>query len=435
VLSTSDKYISTAIRFEDDLTVGSATAQIPALDHDFSQPVSMGEADLEYSATLTAGTLQLDIANQTNLSPDIDITFPDLVLGGVPLTIQRSLTAISSRSVTIDLTGYELRPTDSTLPQEIMIEASAAVAGTAPSHLTVDQDDQFIVDASLSGLTFGSVSGVFDAVTTTLEPTEHEIDVPQGFDSLQLVSAVLTINIENGLELPGNLNITLLGNNGKTLPINGLIAPGAPGLPAVTQIIDTTVANFLSPMPSVVTISGDAGFGDGVAEGTIRTGDYIRADIDILAPVEVIIPHTVVEPDIESEEIDQDDIDKVVGHVIEAKLIYNVINHMPVGATVNLFLGSDSATLVSDPEVSFVDDIFVLAAPTTGSIASDTISTGYQEVIIDSADVHVLENSPLYIGTQLVLEDSNGQPVKLTANDYLTIIGRVEVEYRFDGDL
>ncbi len=434
VLSTADKYLMTVIRFENDLTVGSATAQIPALSHSFSQPVALGEADVIYGATLTSGTLQLDIANQTNLSPDIDITFPDLVLSGTPLTVQRSLSPISSSSVTVDLTGYELRPTDSTLPQEIVIQALAAVAGTAPSHVAVDRSDQFIIDAGLSNLTFGSVTGVFGAVNTTLTPTQHDIDVPNGFDSLQLVSAALTLSIENGVELPGNLLITLLGNNGKTLDISGLIAPGTFAAPVVTRIIDTTVADFLSPMPSQITVSGNAGFGDGVSEGSIRAGDYIRADIDILAPVEIIIPRTEVEPDIEAEEIDQEDIDAVTGHIIEAKLIYNVVNHMPIGATVNLFLGPDSATLLSDPEVSFIDDIFVLAAPTLASIASDTISTGFQEVTIDSADVHVLEHDTLYIATQIILEDSNGLPVKLTANDYLTVTGRVEVEYRFDGD-
>ncbi len=434
VLSTSGKNLTTTVRFDGALTAGAATAEIPALSRDLSQAVTLGENDAVYRATLTSGSLQLAIANQTNLTADLDITLPDMVLTGTPLNIQRTLSPISSQSVAVDLTGYELTPIDSTVPQDVRIDVTASVAGTAPQQVTVSQSDQFMVDAGLSNLVFGTVTGVFSTVGTTLEPTQHEIDVPQGLDSAQLVSAILTLSIENAIELPGDLNLTLQGNNGKSLVIAGAISAGTVESATTTVLVDSTVADFLSPVPSIITLSGSAGFGDGVSESTIRTGDYIWASIDILAPLEIIIPETTVEPDIEREKIDQDDIDAITDHVIEARLLYNVINHMPLGATVDLFLGSDSATLISDPEVSFVNEIFVVAAPTVGSVVSDTVSTGYQEVVIDSSDLHVLENDTLYIGSRIVLDDTNGQPVKLTADDYLTIIGRIEVDYRFDGD-
>ena len=434
VLSTSGKEMTISTRFDGDLTVGSATAEIPALNRSFSDAVTLGETDAIYRATLTSGSLQLDIGNQTNLTADIDITFLDLVNGGTPLNIQRTVDPIGSRSVSVDLTGYELTPIDSTLPQDIRVDVVVTVAGTAPQHVTISQTDQFMVDVSLSNLSFGTVTGVFSAVSTTLDPAQHEIDVPQGFDSVRLVTAVLTLHIENSIEMPGNLNLSLLGNNGKSMVITGAISPGTTDSAVTTRLIDSTVADFLSPVPSVITISGSAGFGDGVSEGSIKTGDYIWASIDILAPFEIIIPETSVEPDIESTEIDQDDREAITNHVIEARLVYNVINRMPLGAKVNIYLSGDSATVISDPEVSFVDEIFIVAAPTIGSIASDTVSTGYQQVVIDSIDLRVLDNDTLYIGTQIVLEDTNGQPVKLTAGDYLTVLGRIEVDYRFDGD-
>jgi len=187
-------------------------------------------------------------------------------------------------------------------------------------------------------------------------------------------------------------------------------------------------------LPSLITISGSAAFGDGVSTGSIRGGDYIHATVCIVAPLEVILPRTVIEPDIESEKINQDDFDPITDHVIEARLIYNVINRLPVGASINLYLSGDSATILTNPEVSFIDEIYVVAAPTVGGITSDTVSTGYQTVIIDSLDVDVLKNDTLYIATQIVIEDTNGQPIKLTASDYLTLIGRLEVDYRFDGE-
>ncbi len=434
VLSTSGKNLTTSFVFDGDLSVGAATAEIPEQIYDFSTPVTLAETDAVYSATLTGGTLDLDIANQTNLAATLDITFPDLVDAGTPLSIQRAVNSLSSSTVSLDLTGYELRPTDSTVPQSINIEVTATIPGSAPSHRIVNQTDQFMVNADLSNLTFGSVAGVFGNATTSFEPTQEDIDIPEGFDSISFASAVLTLNIENAIEMPGTLDIDLVGSNGKSLTISGAIDAGGAVTPVVTSFIDSTVADFFSPIPSQITISGSAGFGDGVSEGTIRAGDYITASMDILAPLELIIGQAVVEPDIESEEIDQDDVDAITDQVIEARLIYNVINRLPLGASVNLFLSGDSATVISDPEVSFVDEIFILAAPTTAGIANDTISTGYQTVIIDSADFRVIENETLYIGTQIVLEDTEGQPVKLVASDYIQILGRIEVDYRFDGN-
>jgi hypothetical protein len=434
VLSTAGKNLITTFVFDGDLTVGAATAEIPAQSHNFSTPVTLAEGDAIYNATLTSGLLQIDIGNQTSMDATLDITFPDLVLGNTPVAFQRTVTAISNATITLDLAGYELRPADSTVPQDINIEVTANIPGSAPLHKTVNQNDQFIINASLSNLKFESVAGVFAAVTTSFEESQHDIEVPTGFDSISFASAVLTINIANALEMPGDLNIDLVGSNGKTLNISGTVNPGTAGGPVVTSFVDNTVADFLSPIPSQITVSGSATFGDGVSEGIIRAGDYIAADLSILAPLELIIGQAIIEPDIEGEEIDQDDIKAITDHVIEARLIYNVINRLPLGASVNLYLSGDSATVFSDPEVSFVDDIFVLAAPTISGITSDTISTGFQTVVIDSSDVHVLENETVYIGTQIVLEDTEGQPVKLIASDYIQIIGRIEVDYLFTGD-
>ena len=434
VLSTSGKQITTTLRFDGDLVSDAATAEIPALNRTFSQTIALSETDVIHRAVFSAGLLQVEIGNQTNLTTQIDVTFPDLVNNGVPLTFHRTVGAIGSSVINVNLAGYELEPVDLTVPQNIQVEVEATIPATAPQKVSFNHTQQFFADANLSGLVFDTVTGVFTSVETTLSPTQHELDVPDGFESAELVSAILTLDIENDVRLPGALNLLLQGSNGKSMIIAGTVTPGMLSGPVTTRFIDSTVAAFLSPMPSTITISGSATYGDGVSVGTIESGNWIRANVDIFAPLEVILPETVVEPDIESETIDQDDIDAITDHVIEARLIYNVINHLPVGARVNLYLSGDSATVISNPQASFLDEIFVVAAPTVGGIASDTVSTGYQQVIIDSVEVQVLKHDTLYIGTQLILDDTNGLPVKLTAGDYLTIVGRVEVDYRFNGE-
>lgn len=433
VLSASGKNISTALHFIGPLTVAAATAEIPELTRDFSDNVTLGESDPVYRATLSAGTLSLTIDNGTTLGAVLDISFPDLRQGGSPLSVQRTVDANGTQAVNIDLAGYELAPADSTAPQDIAIDVSVTVPGTAPQQVTVAQADVFSVSAGLSGLEFGSVTGKFSAVESTIDPRDEAIDVPDGFDQITLASAIATLEIENSVELPGALNITLLGNNGKSLNLTGSIASASTGGPVISTIIDSTVADFLTPVPSVITISGSGTFGDGVTEGTISANDYIFARVHILAPLEVIIDSAAIEADVESEEIDQENIDAITDHVIEARFMYNVVNHLPIGTSVNIYLGGDSATVYDSPQL-MLDNIFVTAAPTVAGVASDTVSTGYQTIYLDSADIQVLKNDTLYIGSTILLEDTGGQPVRLTNNDYIQVTGRIEVEYRFDGE-
>ncbi|MFQ5454067.1 MAG: hypothetical protein ACE5D6_07760, partial [Candidatus Zixiibacteriota bacterium] len=62
---------------------------------------------------------------------------------------------------------------------------------------------------------------------------------------------------------------------------------------------------------------------------------------------------------------------------------------------------------------------------------SDTTFAG--ELYLDSLDIQVLKNDTLYIRPEIYLNGSDTSGVQLTNNDYLTINGRIEVVYRFDG--
>lgn len=433
--SASSRYIRTELVFADSLEVSSAVAEVPALTREYSQQVELAEGDRIDTASLSGGSLNLTISNGTNLDADLTVTIPDIVLpGGQPLTIDRPIPARQNTVVNVDIGGYQLIPSDVTVPQEIDINITASIPGTAPQQVQVNQSDSFFVQAELTTLTFNSVTGVFDSVAASFDAIQEDIDVPTGFDSLELASAVLTLEIENGIDLPGYLDIQLHGNNGKSLNFSGNVAAGGRDSTTLSTISDSSVADFLSPIPSQIDVSGSVVFGDSVYQGTIISDDFVFARIKILAPLEVIVNESHIETDIESEKIDQEDIDIITDHFIEGRFIYNIINHLPLGAHLNIFFSGDSVTVYTDPELVF-DSLFVTAAPVSpAGIVTDTAATGYQEIYLDSADIHILENDTLYIGQEIILEGSDGQSVKLTQDDYITVIGRIEVEYRFDGE-
>ncbi len=432
--SVSTRYISTELVFPSGLTVSSAIAQVPALNMAFSQQIPLGETERIDTASLAGGQLVLTITNATNLSANLSIGIPDLETAGVALSIDTTVPGQSTVQIVRSLTGSQLIPGGVSLPQQIDIDVTADVPGSGEQQVSVDQADSFFVQADLTSLTFGSVTGVFSSTDATFNAESFEIDVPTGFDSLELVSAVLTLDIENGTNLPGYLDIQLTGNNGKTLSLAGNIAIGVSGAPVTTTIINSDIADFMSPLPSNVEASGTVTFGDGVTQSTINANDFIFSRVGIVAPLEMIIRESLIETDIASESINQDDIDMVTDHVIEAGFVYNIINHLPLGASVEIFLGPDSATLYSNPALT-IGPLVINAAPVSGAgLVIDTAATGYQEITLTNADIQVLKSDTLYIGQELILHGSNGQSVKLMQNDYITVIGRFEVEYRFDGE-
>ena len=433
ILASGVQDVTTRAAFSSPFTVSAATTEVPSLSRSFSQAVQLGKSSPVHRATLASGTLTLSITNNTPLASTVEITMPDLILNGQQLVISQNVGANLSVSPSVNLAGYILSPTDSTMPQDLACAVSASTLGSGSGQVTVNQSQGFGVTADLSGLAIQSVTGIIAPTSVDVTPSDQSITVPQGFDSVQLSHATLSLDITNAVDLPGSLSLQITGNNGKTLNFSGTVQRGSVGSPVLSVITDTTVADFLWPLPSSLTITGSAIFGDSVTEGTLTSADFVHARVRIDAPLELILHQSVVRPGASEQSLDSNTMENIADHVTEARLVYTLNNHLPIGARVNLFLNGDSATSYSNPQVT-INGLFVDAGTVNGSgIVTTATSTGEQTVLLDSTDIQVLRNPSLWIASQLTLDSTNGLPVRLTAQDYVGITGRIEIDYRFDG--
>ena len=449
ILSTANKEIVTSVEFPGGLTVSSAHAEVPSLSPvSFSEQQTLdyagGSSEIVYRGSLSGGNLNLSISNNTPLDATLNITIPDIVTpGGTPLSVNQPVSAMAQTNLAIDLTGYEVLPVDSTIPQQVSLNAVATIPGSGGQLVDVSQSDNFSLTAALSGLSFDEVTGVFETRNASFDPFVENVDIPYGFEGVQLVSTILTVDIVNDVNLPGQFDVVLSDGAGRTLPVSGQIAPGTVDSPVVTTIV-VVDSGFLSPVPDSIIFSGAATFGDGVTQGTITSDDFVFAHVTLTAPMEMILSETTFDSDIESESINQDDIDLITDHVTEARFVYTITNHLPVGVRLKVLLGADTTTLTAGdntviPQLTLGEDgdMEVLAAPTiAGIVPPDSVTvTGYRTIYLDSTDIQILKNDPLFIGHEVTLLSSDGLPVKLTNNDYITVTGRIEVQYHFDGDL
>ncbi len=450
VLSASQQ-LTTDINFPNGLTVSSAVAQVPALAPiSFSEQADLGDpgtTEVVHEASLSSGTINLTIDNNTALDATLDISLPDLLAKSddSPLEIQQAVSANSSGVVSLDISSYDLKPRDLTAPQVIDVEVTATVPGSGTSSVAVSQSDDFSVTAQIGSLQFDQVTGVFDATEASFDPFVEDIDIPEGFDGVGLVSSILTLEIENNVELTGSLDLLLTDGGGRSISVVGDVAAGTADS-AVTTVITVVDSAFLNPVPSSIVFSGTATFGDGLTVGTISANDWVFASVELMAPMAMVLTETTFETEIEAEDINQDDIDLITEHVIEGSFTYHIVNHMPIGVEVGILMGGDTTRLPGDsnhviPTYSLAGEeaITVSAAwadPTTGIVPTDSSqATGERAIRLTSEDIRsILEHDTLFIEPQVVLKGSDGQVVKLTNNDYLSIYGVIQVVYRFDGD-
>ena len=284
--------------------------------------------------------------------------------------------------------------------------------------------------AFITGIQFASISGKFNNQAANFSSVQQITDIPQGFDSLEFKTVQLTLEVNNQVDLPGSLDITLNGNNGKSLNFSGNISPMA-----ISNIFlaDSTVASFLSPIPTQITVNGTALMGDSVYLGTIAAGDYVTATLHVYAPLAVVLSDYTFESDVSTETIDSSTARLISDHLIQARLIYSIDNRIPIGGSVNIRIARDSSSLFSNPELSFDSLIIIPALVDSNGFAITIQSSGEQEIFIDSSDVDILSSGQLYIGHEITLLGSNGQTIILNQNDYMTVTGRIEIEYLFDG--
>jgi hypothetical protein len=433
MLSLADKSLTAGLDCGAGLTVSAAQAEIPRIVKDFFQAVPLSESNTILSAELASGNLNLQIRNNTGLTSLIQIDVPDFLLDGAPYSTTCTIAPYSTQNISRDLAGYLFEPYDQIRPQQISIEVSAVIDSSAPAMVSVDQNDSILVSADITNLTFASLTGVIDSTEATYNGLNLNIDLPKGFDSLQLVNASLILEIENSINFPGILNIGVNGNSGQILNLSGAIQAGGPDFPVVSYIVDSNLASFLNPVPTAITVNGTALFGDGHTVGTVTQDDYIVSRLEISSPLEAIIGQTAFRGDIDSRDIDQNNIDLITEHILQAQFLSSIVNHLPLGVSVEIYLSGDSATVFTNPEL-VLGPIEVRPGVTGAGNIVVTPTESQNIIALDSLDIKILEHPILYSGQLITLAGSDGRTVKISGADYVTAGGVLQIEYRFDGE-
>jgi hypothetical protein len=428
LFTLADKEVGVEAAFADDLIVSSAVARVPAQNKSYTETVNFDENNHIDFARIKEGSLSVEITNSTNLTASVQIAVNQLVSGGEPLVKTASIAPRQTTHLSEDLAGYEFTPLPGEIQPSLVVTTEAAIAGSGSSAVQIASTDSFAVILDVYGITLSSVEGIIEPSEISIEPITEDVEIPDGFENFSLKEAVMTVEIYSAVDMPAEISLRIEGSDGQRLDIDDTICRGNVENPGLTQITITDLTEFLNPIPSQITISGTATVGDGLTAGEVTENDFVCGEVQISSPLVMSIGATDFEADITEADLgdlEDEDVDRLRHGVVEAHLT----NHLPLEASLELYLGSDTATLYTSPQLTMGP--FSVASGVIGGtgLVSDTVGSDFTQVLTLD-DLQVLKNNPLYVGQVITFPGTDGQTVRIVSSDYIDIQAYMVVDVR-----
>lgn len=427
-LSLADRAINFTIDYSDEVYVKSVYGKLDTFSKDYTQRTSIAD-DVHLETGMFAGGM-LDLSAHNSLSIPVELTFefPEITNNDAPLQVSYQLAAGSVLNQQVDLSGWTVQPAY----DSVLTLVHAYVPGTGETFTAIDSDDAFEINFGLNDIRLANARGVVEPTELAFENSEVTVEVPVGFDNITLDLVELNVTISNYTDLAGDVVVNLQASNGKSLQVVGTVEARGENSAAISQIYSDQLADLLSPIPDHITVSGIATVGDGLTVVELNQSKYFLATAVISAPMAFKISQATVEGDKNSLTVDKDIADGS-DRLNHGSFKATMRNHLPLGAQMSVYIGTDSASLFTAP-LTVIGPLSFDQATIDGNGAASEETITNSEIDLTADDLRVFGNRNLFVATVLELTGSNGQTVRIRAADYMAITGVVEITARVGGE-
>ncbi len=423
-----------------DLKVREALAEIPTQSVSDAELVQITEPLEIREARLESGMAQLQI--QGSLPVDAMVTYrlwdfirPD----STTLTGSFFLGKDSGALVNIDLSGLTLKPVPSAIgEQTLRFEWSAQTVDTGPQQVLVQASDFIDADLTVSDVRFAEITGRIGEKKVDISQSTIEFDIPVDLDSIYFETASLELWLQNGINFPATVDVMIEGqnNNGAVsqLTISETIQSAeAPGVPTTSLIAlnqqNSNIREFISILPSLLRVYGDARLGADSWVGTVTKDDFISGTVKLVAPLALRLPPQNIDSDVNEVAIDQDVKDDLRDNLSSGRFFVELRNHLPLGAEVEFFFAETDAAVFDSPTLrvgpirsdgGVVDDTGFVVAPQQSDVTLELSESQMQTFLQDR----------LFAGVRVRVDGTDGKFVKLRGSDYIHIQSYAKVKMK-----
>jgi len=423
-----------------ELQVSRATARIGPQTVSDAGETAVGDSLSVDFADAKSGSFSLAVKNNFSAGAWMIVTLPDFYRANNSTLVDSVLmTARGNSTKDFDLSGYSFRPQTAAFGQQkIRFRWRVRTTNTPAELVTLASSDEIQATFKSTKIIFSRIKGRFNAKALALTPQKFKVDLPAGLDSLRLGEVSLRLSLRNGINFPmrADLEVEGLPNQGPPVKmlVRGDLKAGQTDGAAVESIIllDKTNSNivpFFNALPKFLTVRGKVNFGDPTYTGLVRDIDHVEGTFKFDAALAFALPAQKVETDIDVLEIDKSTRDELKNKLNRGKVMMRFNNHLPVGATISLNIASKKTSVFTTPDLS-IGPFGILAPevdPATGRVVQAKANT--VEVSLTEKQLELFQKAPLFTGVLIDFPGTQGQLVRVVADDYVDIQAVAEINF------
>ena len=413
---------------------------VPATSGVFSAETEVNlPADIQIrEAQILSGTLRFDVSNTSGRDIVVSVTLPEFSILGQSVAGSVPIPEGGLAVLPLSLDGVSFVP-EQAGKLRFVVSGDVGPGGGSGRLGAVLRSETLQLD---------QVEGSFQNVRVDYATSKKEIAFPDGQFSVGLSEATVDIQIENGLGADSQLDMSVVGRRNDGVAVTLEIPPdqrqipaGGPALPAVHTITfnqsNSNILDLLNLLPTEIEIGGSILVDDDDAR--IFRSDEMALTAIFKAPLKLTLGETRIFTDpVEIGIDDQAARNRIRANVGDALVHFAIVNHLPVGIGVKLFLAENPDALLTDPILTIPTngEILLPAAPTDSGtgLVSDSIVENSQ-IALTEEEVNVFSQYPLYSRIELRFEGTNGQLVQIVESDFAEVSVRAGFKLLVDKNL
>ena len=444
------------------LIVDEATAKIDPLTLAAAQTIPFPtQMVIVKSAAIKEGSIDLRVTNNIPVGIDVVLALNDLrdANGNIIEIPLNTLVPNGSTVETINLDNTTFTPDPDNPDNEERTHLSLSYsASTKASDGVVEitsEGASISVAAALTDLVFDEINGKLNNLNMDQVPSiEQQIpDVPDGLENIKFESTSLVAFLTSRVGFQSQIELQIEGSNPAGLRDDFTVqetferydsgVDPETGKEIAIELDPEDLTDFLNLLPDEITVTPNIKVGDGLAQESVSSTDWVRVDSVIFGsmPRFEITADDYIELPPQYRDIADDEARQRTEDNLEGLSVRTVIeNHIPLAVRVRVFVGATEGTVYTDPLFTIETDdgtpFGVEAAPVDERGRTTNSTLGAEQIIrlsqLEAKDF--LREGGFWTGIRVEFDQTDSY-VEVLGSDWISIKVAAEVIIEFNDSL